>query len=124
MDEFLFTGCDDKTIKVWNIENNYSLVEEFVGHEGKLFFFFFFFFLLFNSDGVISLEFADSLLYSGSYDHTIRSWNIEEMRKRIKERNIMFKEDVISRKVEVFHRTMSKKKKRKKGKKGKGKKKR
>ena len=31
----------------------------------------------------------------------------------------MFKEDVISRKVEVFHRMMSKKRKKKKGKKGK-----
>ena len=53
----------------------------------------FFFLIISYKDGVISLEFADSLLYSGSYDHTIRSWNIEEMRKRIKERSIMFKED-------------------------------
>ena len=34
----------------------------------------------------------------------------------------MFKEDVISRKVEVFHKIMSKKKKKKKSKKGKKKK--
>jgi WD40 repeat protein len=41
-----------------------TLMEEFQGHD----------------DGIISLEFAGSnMLYSGSYDHSIRSWDLKEM---------------------------------------------
>jgi hypothetical protein len=78
------------------------------------------------------LEFAGGLLYSGSADHTIRSWDLQEMHTRIwfiifsikllRERNRMFFEDIRSRKIEAFDKLMGKKKK-KKGKKGKGKKK-
>ena len=53
-------------------------VEELAGHD----------------DGVISLSFADNMLYSGSYDHSIRSWDIKEMMQRIVERNSMASEDV------------------------------
>lgn len=45
-------------------------VEELAGHD----------------DGIISLAFADKMLYSGSYDHSIRSWDIKEMMQRISER--------------------------------------
>lgn len=55
----LFLGCDDSKIKVYNINDNLQLVEEFVGHR----------------DGVTTLEFADGLLISGSYDHRIKYIN-------------------------------------------------
>ena len=53
-------------------------VEELAGHD----------------DGVISLAFADKMLYSGSFDHSIRSWDIREMVQRIGERECMSFEDI------------------------------
>jgi F-box and WD-40 domain protein 1/11/F-box/WD-40 domain protein 7 len=47
-----------------------------------------------HDDGIISLAFADNMLYSGSYDHSIRSWDVKEMMQRISERNSMSFEDV------------------------------
>jgi len=47
-----------------------------------------------HDDGIISLSFADHMLYSGSYDHSIRSWDVKEMMQRISERNYMSFEDV------------------------------
>jgi hypothetical protein len=77
-------------------------VEELAGHE----------------DGVISLDFADGMLYSGSFDHSIRSWDLTEMHSRIRERLKMCREDLWSHKYEAWYNTMYKKKK-KKAKKGK-----
>jgi F-box and WD-40 domain protein 1/11/F-box/WD-40 domain protein 7 len=34
------------------------------------------------------------MLYSGSYDHSIRSWDLREMYNRIRERAIMYREDI------------------------------
>lgn len=73
----LYTGCDDRKIRVYKwpeIEE----VEELAGHD----------------DGVISLSFADFMLYSGSFDHSIRSWDVREMMQRIAERNLMGFEDL------------------------------
>ena len=53
----LFVGCDDSKIKVYDINNQMQIVEEFVGHR----------------DGITALEFADGLLVSGSFDHRIKS---------------------------------------------------
>lgn len=39
-----------------------------------------------HRDGVISIEFAGNMLYSGSFDHSIRSWDLKEMYNRIRER--------------------------------------
>ncbi|EGR31452.1 myosin heavy chain kinase, putative [Ichthyophthirius multifiliis] len=97
----LYTAGDDNKIKVWDLEKKFALVEDFVGHE----------------DCVVCLEFADNMLYSGSFDHSIRSWNLKEMENRIRERSIIFKEDIWSRKYEAWYKIMYKKKK--KGKKGK-----
>ncbi len=71
-----------------------------------------------HEDGITALEFADSNLYSGSYDHSIRSWDLKEMHNRIRERIKMFAEDIWSHKYEAWYNTLYKKKK-KKGKKGK-----
>lgn len=53
------------------------------------------------------------MLYSGSYDHSIRSWDIKEMLQRIVERNAMSFEDVESKKYEVYYHVVFKNKKKK-----------
>lgn len=65
------------------------------------------------------------MLYTGSFDHSIRSWDLKEMHNRIRERAIMYREDLNvleynnifkSRRNEVYLNALPKKKK--KGKKG------
>ena len=58
------------------------------------------------------------MLYSGSYDHSIRSWDLLEMYKRIQERAFMIREDIETRRIETYFRLLGAKKKGKKGKKG------
>jgi len=99
-EKYLYTGGDDKKIKVWDTTDN-TLAEEFTGHE----------------DGVVSLEFCDANLYSGSFDHSIRSWDLKEMDARIFDRKRMFREDILSHKYEKFCSLMYKKGKKKKKKK-------
>lgn len=70
LDQYLFIGGDDSNIKVLNLEKNFKCVEDLEGHR----------------DGVISIEFAGNMLYSGSFDHSIRSWDLKEMYNRIRER--------------------------------------
>lgn len=108
---YLLSGGDDKTIKVWDIKTG-KCVEELGGHE----------------NGVTCLAFANNELFSGSFDHYIICWDVVELEKRIYERDLMRKEDILSRKIEVYWRTIEArkgKKKKKGGKKGgkKGKKK-
>ncbi|EDK31280.1 hypothetical protein TTHERM_00443109 (macronuclear) [Tetrahymena thermophila SB210] len=100
LDNYLYTGGDDRRIKVWDLSTKLTLVEDFIGHE----------------DGVVCIDFADNMLYSGSFDHSIRSWNLKEMENRIRERAQMFKEDIWSRKYDAWYKVFYKKKK--KGKKG------
>lgn len=100
----LYSFSDDKTIRVWNLETG-RCVEEFSGHD----------------DSVTCIAFANNFLYSGSLDHSIRSWDLVEMLKRIEERDIMGKEELYSRKVEAYDSIMYAKKKGKRKGKGKGK---
>lgn len=37
------------------------------------------------------------MLYTGSFDHSIRSWDLKDMHNRIRERRIMRREDLIVR---------------------------
>ncbi len=88
------------------------MIEELHGHE----------------NGITCLAFADEDLFSGSFDHYIFCWDLKEIEKRIREREKMRTEDILSRKYEVYNRVIEarrgKKKKKKGGKKaGKGKKK-
>jgi WD40 repeat protein len=101
LNDFLYTGGDDRKIKVWDLKKDTLCVEEFTGHE----------------DGVVSLEFAGGMLYSGSFDHSIRSWDLKEMFDRIRERSIMFKEDLWSKKHDAWYIKLYGKKKKKKSKK-------
>lgn len=69
---FLLSGGDDKTIKIWDIEST-KMVEELCGHE----------------NGVTCTAFANNELFSGSYDHIIICWDLIEIEKRIVERELM-----------------------------------
>jgi WD40 repeat protein len=104
--QFLVGYSDDKFISVWD-KSTSKLLEQFSGH----------------IDGITCLEIYADFIYSGSFDQTILLWNIEEMKTRIKERAIMTKEDIDSRKIETFFRELNTNKKGKKNKKSKKKKK-
>lgn len=98
---YLFSGGDDKTIKIWDIDTT-QCVEELHGHE----------------NGVTWLAFANNELFSGSFDYYIIWWDLHDIQKRIIERAQMRAEDIASRKIEVYNRTLaSRSKKKKKGKK-------
>lgn len=62
-------GSDDRKIRVYKWPEMKE-VEELAGHD----------------DGIFCLCFADRMLYSGSFDHSIRSWDVREMVQRIAER--------------------------------------
>jgi len=101
----LFSGGDDRNIKIWDIETT-KMLEELNAHE----------------NGVTCLAFANHELFSGSYDHYIICWDMKEIETRIYERALMRDEDIRSRKIEVFWRIIEAKrgkKKKKGGKKGK-----
>lgn len=102
LNNYLYVACDDKIIRVFNLKN-FKLLEEFVGHE----------------DIISSLEFADCMVFSASFDHSIRSWDLKEMENRIWERRMMLREEILSRKLQAYNGVLEKKKKRRKGKKGK-----
>jgi WD40 repeat protein len=96
----LFSGGDDRTIKIWDIETT-QMLEELNAHE----------------NGVTCLAFANHELFSGSYDHYIICWDMQDIETRIHERAMMREEDIRSRKIEVFNRIIEAKRgKKKKGK--------
>jgi WD40 repeat protein len=58
--DYILSGSDDKTIKVWDIKNDYQCMNTLTGHNG----------------GIVSLLILDnSRLISSSSDGTIRLWN-------------------------------------------------
>ncbi len=97
-DNMLFSGGDDRSVKVWDIESCVML-DELLGHE----------------NGVTTLEFANGELFSGSYDHSIICWDIEEIKQQIEEREMMKAAEKESR---VYEDKMKGVKKGKKGAKG------
>jgi len=104
-ENWLLSGSDDQTIRIWDAKTT-KVLEELTGHH----------------NGVTCLTFANNELFSGSQDHYIICWDIDEITQRIKEKQLMLHEDLLSRRLDVFYKlTMKKKKKGKKGK-GKGKK--
>jgi F-box/WD-40 domain protein 7 len=54
----LFSGSEDNTIRVWDLEKNYAHVKTLKGH----------------TRGVCALAVSGSKLFSGSEDKTIRVW--------------------------------------------------
>ena len=57
--ERLFSGGDDRSIIIWNIESG-RMLEQLFGHE----------------NGVTSIDFANGDLYTGSFDHYIICWDL------------------------------------------------
>lgn len=77
-----------------------------------------------HHNGVTSLTFANNELFSGSQDHYIICWDVEEIALRIREKQLMVHEDLLSRRADLYYKLTTKKKKKgkkggKKGKKGK-----
>jgi len=98
----LFSGGDDRSIIIWDIEST-KILETLIGHE----------------NGITSISFAFHDLYSGSFDHHVICWDLNEINERIEEKQEMREVDVESRRIEIFNKLMNAKSK--KGKKGKGK---
>lgn len=57
---------------------------------------------------------ANEYLYSGSYDLTIKNWNVDDMKIRIKIRDQLRVEEEYSLKAETYNAVMDAKKKKKK----------
>lgn len=89
LNNYLYTGSDDKSIKVWSLEKKIS-IEDFTDHE----------------DGVSCIEFCDNSVYSASFDNTIRFWRIEEMFDRILDRKMMAREELMSKKMEAYYKVL------------------
>jgi len=97
--ERMFSGGDDRSIIIWNIEST-KMMEQLNGHE----------------NGVTSIAFAYGDLYTGSFDHHIICWDLKDLEERITEKEEMRQADIDSRKFEVYWRLMDAKKgKKKKG---------
>lgn len=96
----LFSGGDDRSIIIWDIEST-KILETLYGHE----------------NGITSISFAFHDLYSGSFDHHVICWDLTEIYERIEEKQEMREVDVESRRIEIFNKLMNAKSK-KKGKKG------
>jgi len=60
VDDWLLSGCNDSTIRIWDLKTGKCL-DELQGH----------------TNGVTSLCFANKELFSGSQDHYIICWDVE-----------------------------------------------
>ena len=68
-----------------------------------------------HENGVTSIDFAHGDLYSGSFDHYIICWDLNEIDDRIEERAEHKRVDIESRQQEVYWRAMENKKGKRKG---------
>jgi len=101
---WLISASDDRSIRIW-VAATGVLLEDFRGHAG----------------GVIALEvaFEDKLIWSGSRDWTVRSWDLAEIEHRVRELKHMTKADQESTAEEAAIRAAAKAAKKKKGNKAK-----
>ena len=67
-----------------------------------------------HKNGVTSLSIVNGKLLSGSFDHWLIVWNLQEIELRIIEKQKMMAEDLRSKKFEAFENFMESKGKRKK----------
>ena len=66
-----------------------------------------------HDDAITHMEIGAKFLFTGSLDHSIRSWDVGEIENRIRERKTMEREELMSRKMEAYNKIMEKKGKRK-----------
>ena len=97
----MYSGGDDRSIIIWNIEST-KMLEQLTGHE----------------NGVTSIGFAAGDLYTGSFDHHVICWDLNDLEDRISEKEDMRQADIESRRYEVYWRLMDAKKGKKRGKGG------
>jgi WD40 repeat protein len=97
----MYSGGDDRTIIIWNIENT-KMLEQLTGHE----------------NGVTSIGFAAGDLYTGSFDHHVICWDLNDLEDRISEKEDMRQADIESRRYETYWKLMDAKKGKKKRGKG------
>ena len=64
--ERMFTGSDDQTVIIWDIQTK-RVLEYFKGHTG----------------GVTCIAFANNDIFTGSYDHNIICWDLNDLEDRI-----------------------------------------
>lgn len=93
---YILVGTDEKVVKFYS-KKTMECVEELYGHE----------------DSITFMEIGSKFLFTSSLDHSIRSWDISEIENRIRERRIMEREELMSRKMEAYNKVMDKKGKKK-----------
>lgn len=59
---WLLSGSDEGSIRIWNIQNQ-SCLRELIGHK----------------NGVTGMSFANNQLFSSSYDHYVIVWSLEDI---------------------------------------------
>jgi len=100
----LISGSEDCLVRVWDPSNAY-MSDEFRAHEGA----------------VLCFVVTPTLLYCGSRDTTIRSFALEDMTFRMRERTLMRMEDLRAQKIHLFQKLTQTKPNLKKFRKGKNK---
>ena len=91
---WLFSGGDDNMIRVWNMETA-NQVETLSAHR----------------NGVTSIVLCCNMIITASFDHYVVTWDFDAMEKRVLENQFMREEDIRSRKIEVYERTLAEKRK-------------
>ena len=90
--KFLLSGGDDNMIRVWDINTTFQL-ETLAAHR----------------NGVTSIVLCNGDMFSASFDHYLIHWDLQALEARIEEMAMMRKEDVLSRKIETYHRIIEEK---------------
>jgi WD40 repeat protein len=92
----LFSGGDDNTVRVWDLNTTHQL-ECLTAHR----------------NGVTAIALCNGDLYTASFDHYLMHWDFSALMARLEEMAMMRKEDVLSRKVEAYYRIVAEKNKKK-----------
>jgi len=83
---WVVSASEDRVICIWSPEDG-TLIKEFFGHLG----------------GIVTLCCAakDNLLWTGSRDHSLRSWNLDDAYTMVTEKSLMAKAERESRAYEI-----------------------
>jgi len=84
--DWLLSLCDDKLVRVWDATSG-RLLADYWGH----------------SAGPVSfcVAWKEKLLWTGSRDHSVRSWDLGELESQVRERSAMEQSDAESFEYEV-----------------------